>query len=1291
MIAGKISKFNSLFTGFTVLTIAAWPVKAGSIWAGLYDDFDIRQVSDNHLIIEYHPLYSDDFHSLGHADLINLNGKRVWGRVLLVAIPPDGSVEFTYNFDQSGSARPIAAGKFITQETALVQRGSVFEARDHKILRLYIFPQRIENGLLQAYSNFVIDLRFSSQVQPSGAEQWSRLDTVLARSVVNSEQFFKWGTKGRKRPLLKPAASTLFDLSSEWVKIGINQSGVTRLMGSALQQAGISLTGLQSGYIKMFYAGGTNPPEDPADPLLELYQIAIRVDDGGDGNFELSDALYFYAEAANRYEYDTGTPQYLANSYSALNYYWLAIGGYGGVTPLRWQSYDGTPASTPDAFITATRQMVRLEQDKTIDNDGYTWNYYDWYWSNQPVITASVNLPGLVSGDSVNAALEAIGSYSSTDLTLNGVLMNRYYSYGNKYWDNSGAGVPGLNTLQIALKPGGSGTYLDYIDISYARQLYYENSQLEFNSYSYDGILEFQVNGYNSSLTALDITESDLPAVVSGVDLNSGTGKFQKQVASGEIARFVIYAAGDSRSPVSLERISLAGLSSDLDQYDCLVISPRAFQTALQEYVDYRQANDGQRVKLVAVEDIYDEFGFGLESPIAIRDYLRFAYENYDPPAPYAVLLAGDGHYDYLNHMGRQTVSYIPPYIWSRQYAVSDDNYGYFGQIIWLDSDSSYIHVPDRGWDMMIARWPVRSGSEIGDYLTKLKNYESDANLGIWRSRITFVADDEFKGSSSTEIIHTAMAETLAVFHTPAEFIKNKIYLTDYPFAANGEKPAVNDAIVRAVNEGTLILNYIGHGSPDVWADEHVLKKSTDLNRMQNSDRAAVVVAASCSIGFFDAPDNEGMAEIMFRQDGGAISTVSAMRLVYAGDNSIFNYDLYDAIFAGQYNICEAVYTTKMRHQYSQDNSLIRNDLAYVFFGDPLARLGLPEYRLRIEPVGEKLLVPLQSFAYTGSVVTEAGDPVTTEGLAEIVVYDSPIIRQHELGIEYSLAGPTIYRGLVEIVNGQFSGQFMVPLDVDYGGQAARVSGYASLGFASGLGGLDSLSISDQVSSTTDNTGPLIDYSFGEVANFVSGDRIPTNATLHLDISDPSGINLTGGLGHRIEMIIDGDNTNTINMTDRFSYSVGSYQSGTLEFVLPDLKPELHYFKIKAWDNANNPAYAEFEAVPSPRGRIAIFDLVNYPNPMEESTEFFFELSESAEQVDLEIFTLSGKRIKSFRLDNPPVGRNRLFFWDGRDADGDRIAQGVYIYKLTARGKAGISGTSTDNIAEAFGKLVLLN
>ncbi|MFH1699925.1 MAG: type IX secretion system sortase PorU [Candidatus Zixiibacteriota bacterium] len=1259
-----------------------------------YPDFEIDYIADDHILIKYSPLYSKDFSSVRRLARHNYNGNEVFGRSVLIAVPENGEVSFTFNFSKVGVFSFNNAGEYASEQLPLVVKHSEFNARGHRIVRMLIFPQRMEETGLGAYDDFTIDVYFTNTMRESSPfEKQTRLDSLLARTVINGKQLFSFGSSRENMTAYKPLESN-FGNATRWLKIAVDECGIYRINGNDLITAGVNLSGLYSDSLRLFYGGGKNPPIGFSEPLPELNEIPVDIIDGGDGLFNSGDYILFYGQAVNRYDYSQNPPGYIRNIYNRLNYYWLAVGGDYSSPRKRWRHIN-SEIGTPDLILNSFRQLKMVEQnhDLRIDTDGHIRDYYTWYWSNMPNVTASFSLENPIHDDIIEIEMAAITNFSGTTLVLNGTDMTRTTGSGNvyKYVVDSDAGAAGLNTAQVSLQPNIRGSYLDYLRVNYPQNLEYAGGQLSFSSYTYSGLIRYHIENVSASQSILDITFPDDPAIIENINFTGNAAEFQ-MMAADDVLSFVLFSENDALRPEWIRNWEGANLHNDISQYDCIIVYPASFHSAMGEYVSYRHGQ-GYGLKLVAVEDIYDQFGFGLESPLAIRNYLKFAYENFAPPAPYAVLLVGDGHYDFLDNMGHHSSSYLPPFIWEAEQSAGDDNFVYFGDIGMLDSDSSYVFNSDRGWDMMVARWPVKSAFEISTYIEKLKRYESDDTRGIWRSKVTFVADDEFKSDYTGEIIHTAQAETLAVFHTPPEITKRKIYATEYSFASSGEKPMVNDAIVKAINEGTLIINYIGHGSPDVWADEHIFKKDSDLGRLRNIDKPAIVIAGSCSIGKFDQPSKEGMAEMMFRQESGAIETVSATRLVYARDNAIFSFDLYDAVFDGSKNITEAVFTAKLLHQYERSGqvNLLRNDRSYVVFGDPLGDLGAPEYKIKITPTAASTLVPLEDFEFSGEIVDDNDNIIVADGLVNAEVFDSRFVRHHPAGIDYSLGGPRIFSGTFEVSSGRFEGGFIVPLDIDYGGEAAQITCFGSFGVGSALGSLDSLEISQSAGTTTDNSGPIIEYSFEENPDFVNGGRIPSQATLVLNIADNSGINLTGGLGHRIELTIDNDNNSTLNLTDNFVYNQGSYREGRISYRLPELTPERHIFKVKVWDNANNPGIIEFEALSSQVGSIAIHNVLNYPNPMEESTEFYFELSEPAEWAELRIFTLAGRQIKKLRESDLNSGRNRRFFWDGRDLDGDRIAEGVYLYKISIKGKVFSSGRNTDNLTEAFGKLILLN
>ncbi len=124
--------------------------------------------------------------------------------------------------------------------------------------------------------------------------------------------------------------------------------------------------------------------------------------------------------------------------------------------------------------------------------------------------------------------------------------------------------------------------------------------------------------------------------------------------------------------------------------------------------------------------------------------------------------------------------------------------------------------------------------------------------------------------------------------------------------------------------------------------------------------------------------------------------------------------------------------------------------------------------------------------------------------------------------------------------------------------------------------------------------------------------------------------------------------------------------SGQVQFSFNSLAAGEHKFKVKVWDNANNSSVAEFEAMVMTADQFIITDLLNYPNPMHETTIFSFNLTSEADKVSLDIFTVSGRKIKSYMKESVSGDFHEFCTWDGHDSDGDRVAAGVYIYKVTA-------------------------
>lgn len=1135
-----------------------------------------------------------------------------------------------------------------------------------------------------------------------------QFDRIFKSTVANFDKFKNWPVAPRSASRLL-AAEGPFTPSSTWIKMRVSQTGLYSVTGAQLAAAGLSLTNLQSSSIRVFNSGGLPLSFYNSDPRPDFRELAISVDDGGDGTFDQTDRIYFYGESLNRWIYKIGVwPRHINNVYIDRNVYWLTTGGNFPGQANRMQAVDVSIPGVVDTVLDATWERVHVERDSVLyrGSDGHISDYYNWFWSTSNNLTIYVPAANVILGDSARIdLLGRTGGPGYVDVLVNQISADdkSCSAYGCSFSTTSL--INGLNRFDLTLSsPVGTPPYFDYIELAYHKQLIPSSNRLDFAVQNIDGVAEIDVtDNFSGSTKFLDVTDSRAPLELTGYQRGSGLIRFAENLVSSEFRQFCFSGTAQALSPAAIERVSPVDLWTTDRQVDLVIVTPSQFTSYLTEYVDLQKAV-GHSVKLVSVEDIMDNFGYGLYDPTAIRDFLKFAYENYPQPAPSAVLFVGDGNYDYRDVLNKGVPNYVPAYIHAYAGIVdetySDDNYVYFGRYGILDSDTSKYRVPDRGVDMITARWPVRNSQEIATVIDKIERYLSPNDLGAWRDRITLVADDEFSDRYDNETVHTTDTEALDSLTIPRVFIRDKIYLWDYPKVSDG-KPAVNDAIVKSFNDGSLIVNYVGHGNPDVWAHEHVFRRAEDLPRLHNIDRLPLVFAASCAIGFYDDPVRQGMGEAFLTMTGGgAVGVLSATRLVYASDNAAFNKAVYRKMLDDQddLSICEASYAAKLERQYvvnSTDTIMYprENDRAYIYFGDPYLKLGVPKLRIEFSQSPDSIQALGQS-RVIGRVVDTAGNTVLSDGTLQVSVYDSDRKRTHRVasnGVEvtYRMAGPRIYRGPATITNGTFDFTFITPLDIGYGGVEAKLVAYAALDTVDAVGLIDSVAVSDVIAETTDSAGPAITYGFTGRSNFISGDRITPNEQLALTLVDSSGINLAAGIGHGISLEIDNESANTVMLTDLFEYQQDNFTTGSLAYPMQGLEPGRHTFKIKAWDNANNSTSIEFTAEVVASGFLAIENLLNYPNPMQAATTFYFELTQPVSRFSLDIFTLSGRKIKSFNrfglgADNYPNGTYKLT-WDGRDADGDRVATGVYIYKAAAQPENG------GDRVESFGKIVVIN
>ncbi len=1316
-----------LFMGKRLTLLIVTALAAGITQATEYGDIEIVRADEKGILFEYRPIHvrleiAEMFDSAvagkpaqrlairNCARTAAVGGYDLPVRIVLVGIPPGARPEvmaFTSGENEIAVSEAAKNGRAVDMENLKVvedytlnEEKSGVENRvvpdrpfwigNQRVLRLKLFPARYDEaaGAYRVVEKLQVEVRLNSLENFVSSPAPNAWDRVLRNGILNYEQAKAF--RGRPEAvgkLAKAAAFTSpFGQSSNWVKVSFNENGIYRIDRNMLSAAGVPVSSIDPRTVRMFCQGGRALPAFNNAPRPAWRELAIEVTGEQDGIFDPSDQVRFYGWGVEGWDYDTlgGAFSFGKNNYTAAQVFWLTWGGTFGGSALRVDSQSVTPTSVPPV-ATSIPARFHLEQDRFLAVDIFSEidDYYNWYGGKGSSQTYFFTLPDLAG----NADTIRIGhlSFAVSSVNVNGTFATPISPAAKPAVYQTSALKTGLNRVDLTLTTTSRGfNHVDFLEAHYDRAPVYSAPLMEFETPTVSGVVEFQISGAPQNFVLWDVTNRSVPAVLTGAVRNgSGVLSFDVDAATKRI--LVLTSIADFKQP-ALSRQTPTDLIGP-NQGEFILIAPAAFRTALSNYAAHRAAHSGVIVRQIDVEQIYNNFSGGLPDPVAIRDFLKFARENWSDPKPRYVLLVGDATYDFRNLLGSGAVNFVPPFIVDQAFDASsnsDEGFLYFGNPGILDSADQFV-------DMVIARWPVKNVSELQVIADKIRSYDASPEYGVWRNRVTLVADDEFAGSSQTQGFHAAQAEEMDGQHMPPVFDRKKVYLFDYPFDGLRHKPEAEEAIVRAWNDGHLLIDYVGHGNPNVWAHERVFKREEDVPRLVNGARLPLVYAASCEINTFVEPLADGMGEdLMKNPNGGAVAVIAAVRLVFAGANTDLNYKVFDLLFGSDsLSIGEAFYLAKLVRQYTgfPVPHPVFNDRRYLLFGDPAMHLARPAYNVRL--TAPDSLAALGVAAVSGEVTDTAGNVITGfNGSVALSVFDGLRFKSHplagapEIRVDYTLPGNMIYRGEAAVSAGRFQFQFVTPKDISYGSRTGRISAYGWNAAGDAVGYQDSIPLSGSAVATTDTVGPKISLAAVGGAVLQPGEPVSAGVAARVLLEDSSGINITGDPAHTITADFDFPSGSGLDLTGVFRYDAGSFSRGEAVFSVPEIPAGSHTVRVKAWDGANNSSLLEMPLEIVAAEKLKLSGVLNYPNPMKEKTNFCYTLSAAADEVVIEIFSLAGRAVRTIRSTSTRPGYNFETGWDGRDNDGDRVASGVYIYKVRAR--------QASKETEEFGKLVVM-
>ena len=1102
--------------------------------------------------------------------------------------------------------------------------------------------------------------------------------------------------------------------SGAWYRLAVTEPGLHQVTYAQLQSLGVDVQNVRPDQLRLYgYGGGMLEQSLVAPRYDDLPENAIQVVGGQDGRLDPDDYILFYGQSPHRLGYQRQPNNayalaYQKNLYADTTYYFLTVADGTGrsITTAENVGPTGILIDTYDDYAVHEQELENI--DKTGTGSGREW--YGESLRNgelslpfalnnrvdQSPVTVSVRVVGRSTTPSEVQVLldnQALGT-----LPVNAIEDGRYAAKGNISEEAFQSTVAGnTESLTVSLRYQGSGNAnLDRVVVQARRRLVYSGPTNFRNLASVQQPFStFTITAPQNTLI-WDVTDPLNPRQQAAT--YDGTRWQFTTPTQGILREFALSTTDALLTPELLGPVANQNLRGNAVP-DMVLVTHPDFRAEAERLAQFRREYDQLSVTVVTPQQIYNEFSSGRQDVSAIRNYLKYLYDQDSTQLKY-LLLMGKCSYDYRNYLNNNT-NYVPTYqsrnsvhpIFSYS---SDDYYGFLedDEGVWeeieSDRNTNTVEKGDHTLEIGIGRLPVKSAAEARAVVDKLIYYATDpATYGPWRDQVVFVADDE-DGN-----LHQRDADKLAQTvdtHYP-DFSLTKIYLDAFPQEKlpSGERsPVVERQIKEALKTGALIVNYSGHGSETRWTDENVFNVST-ISQLKNKNKLPFFVTATCEFGRYDDPAQvSGGEQLVLNPAGGAIGLVTTTRPVYAESNLQLNEAFYDAVFvqeAGHFlTLGEIFKKTK--------NSALRGRINRNFslLGDPSMTLAYPEDQVVIELAEVQqadgsyqpsdTLRALDVVKIRGRIASRSDTSRVNEqfdGVVTVEILDKPTVvatlgSGKEDPMKFSERNSVIHRGRARVKAGQFTLSWVMPKDIVYQNGAGKFSTYARSEESDAHGADLSFTIGGSNAQLVEDRQPPKIRLFMDDTTFVNHGLTGQNTLLLAHLYDEHGINVTAThLGHALSATItrrSSDFAQTWVLHEFYQTDVDTYQSGTVAYPVDGLAEGEYDITLQAWDTYNNKNTATLSFSVRDQQAPVVSNFYNYPNPFAQSTNFVIDHNRAGEDLEviIEVYNEQGALVHVVQ-EIFPASASRLdnLYWDGTASGGNCLRPGLYLTRMQLR------------------------
>lgn len=1029
---------------------------------------------------------------------------------------------------------------------------------------------------------------------------------VLALTNLQEPAF----QEGSKIPLSNSVLAT-----GNWYKFYIARTGVHKISYQFLKDLGMDVSNIDPATIKIYGNGGAMLPlKNNENTTFDLIENPIKI--VGIKNGELSENSYilFYGRGTRGYNSDSKTH---INLYDDRSFYFITADGKKG----KRVSEAETSIKNSDTLIKSFVDHQFYEIDEfNLGLMGRRW-FGDKMKGNEEK-SFSFNFPNKVDTASVDYTLITAtqsNKPSRLEIEINGKHLEKisFPSSSNNVFAREGrlqkTFRTDLDSIRFGLKyfvneKALGKAFIDYISVSTERLLIGTNKPLEFGTHisrKVEKIGTVQLSNAHKIEEVWDVTDvTELKVYKNHSLLNT----FEFDIRMNQEREFISVSLDNLNIPLQLkeskvENQNLKGTvflddTGKFQDVDYLIITTHEMLRAANRLADFHGVHNSLKVKVVSLEKIYNEFSSGKKDIGAIRNFIRYVYSNSSEENKRVsyVCLMGNATIDYKNKLegvsplGTFKKNDVPSFISYNSFSntrsyISDDFF------VMMDPEEGTMQLKD-DLDIVIGRILVNDAKQANEFVNKFIGYHQKSSLGDWRNDMLLLSDDmDKRWERGIQENLDKLSDSIAVKYPFLNI--SKIYTDTYlqHTSFSGQKyPKVTSDLIKRIHRGVAVVDYFGHAEEEGFGIEFFFTKK-EARELENINRLPLFITVTCLATRFDNPHTTSVGEYLFKNpNGGAIGLIATTREIFFSSGVRINNKVIKSLFSENgisLKPAEAVLQLK--------NSSRFHDKRNVFFiGDPVMSLQLPSAGAQITHINN---IPIDKFKDTlkvldkvkisGQLINDKGGiKKSFEGDIQLTVFDKEEDRitlandqikdakGNLIQMNYKSQDEIIVRSNARVKKGRFDVSFVLPKDMDIAVGKRKISLYAQ-----------------EDNTTNDLFGTYGKVLMGGINNHVVKDiRSPKlkmllggkeikdvnvinpNTKMKVFINDENGINLSEGLGHQIELIVNGNEQKKVILNNSFKNQNDTYKNGVIEYILKDIQPGYHSLSFKIWDNFNNSA-----------------------------------------------------------------------------------------------------------------------